>query len=154
MRIDIVEILPLDEMEYAYTSRDDQVFLHLSRLVGYESTCIRRHYGILIVKDGICIGTGFNGNYDEKHRDCIKCGSCLRDENNIPNDAVYEPCLREELGISVESEKLYGSTLYITIYEVAEGKYINMPIAAECILRMDALNVERIALGVDHGCGS
>ncbi|MBO5515499.1 MAG: cytidine deaminase, partial [Schwartzia sp.] len=38
-----------------------EYFLDIAKAVGRRSTCLRRRYGAIIVKDKIIISTGYNG---------------------------------------------------------------------------------------------
>ena len=39
----------------------DEYFLEIANLVAKRSTCLRRQYGAVIVKDNIIVSTGYNG---------------------------------------------------------------------------------------------
>ena len=39
----------------------DEYYLGIALAVSKRSTCIKRHYGCVIVKDDIIIATGYNG---------------------------------------------------------------------------------------------
>ena len=40
----------------------DEYYLDIALAVSKRSTCIKRHYGCVIVKDDIIIATGYNGS--------------------------------------------------------------------------------------------
>lgn len=61
----------------------DRYYLDIADSVSDRSTCIRRMYGSVIVKDGEIISTGYNG----APRGCRNCSSshaCKRKEMGIP----------------------------------------------------------------------
>ena len=48
-------------MAEKYTRPDwDEYFLNIAEEVGKRSTCLRRRYGAIIVKDKIIVSTGYN----------------------------------------------------------------------------------------------
>lgn len=66
-------------------------WLSLALEVSKDSTCLRRQYGAVIVKNDRLISTGYNG----AARGCTECtdtGICYRIENNIPHGKEYESC--------------------------------------------------------------
>ena len=50
-------------------------FLDIATAVGKRSTCLRRKYGAIIVKDKIIISTGYNGA-PRGEVNCIDTGNC------------------------------------------------------------------------------
>lgn len=139
-----VKLVP--ETEYTgLTSQEivHQVLLKVALFIGkYDSTCVRRSYGVLITKDGKIIGKGYNGDYDCCHRNCIREGTCLRDLENIGDDEFYCPCLREELGLDVDAEHLDGSILYIAAYDKRKDCLVSLPLDPECVKHLDEMGVD------------
>ena len=75
-------------------SRTDKInyYLDIAQTVAMRSTCLRRKYGAVIVKNDEIISTGYNG----APRGCTNCndiGKCKREELNIPSGERYELCL-------------------------------------------------------------
>lgn len=52
------------------------------------STCLRRHVGAVLVRDGHVVATGYNG----APRKTPHCVTCLRDELRIPSGERHEIC--------------------------------------------------------------
>ena len=44
----------------------DEYFLEIAQVISKRSTCLRRRYGAIIVKDRVIVSTGFNGSAREK----------------------------------------------------------------------------------------
>ena len=40
----------------------DNYFIEIAKVVSLRSTCLRRRYGALIVKDRVIVSTGYNGS--------------------------------------------------------------------------------------------
>ena len=63
-------------------------YLDIAQTVSERSTCLRKHYGaIIVVKDQI-IATGYNGA-PRGRRNCIDLQFCMREKLNIPRGERY-----------------------------------------------------------------
>ena len=102
-------------------------YLDLADVVSKRCTCLRRHYGAVIVKNGEVISTGYVGA-PRGRKNCTDLGYCVRNKLNIPRGERYELCrsVHAEANaiISAEREKMIGSTLYLSGREVETGEYI------------------------------
>lgn len=109
--------------------RRDKVnyYLDLADVVSKRGTCLRRHYGAVIVNNDEVISTGYVGA-PRGRKNCSDLGYCIRQELNIPRGERYELCrsVHAEANaiISASRDKMLGSTLYLSGREVSTGKYI------------------------------
>ena len=98
----------------------DTYFLNIARVVSQRSTCIRRHYGAVIVKDHVIISTGYNGAC-RGETNCSDAGRCVREELNIPKGERYELCVavhaEQNAIINGDPVKMKGSPLIIALGE-------------------------------------
>ena len=98
----------------------DTYFLNIAAEVAKRSTCLRRQYGAVIVKDGVIISTGYNGAA-RGEPNCCDVGVCWREANNIPHGERYELCkaVHAEMNaiISADGDRMIGSTLYLAGFE-------------------------------------
>lgn len=105
-----------------------EYYLGIADAVGKRSTCIRRQYGAVIVKNDEIISTGYNGS-PRGEENCCDNGTCWREENGIPHGQMYEKCMavhaEQNAIISAAREKMIGATLYL------EGCENGRPIKAE-----------------------
>lgn len=100
----------------------DEYYLEISRAVSKRSTCLRRQYGAVIVKDDVIISTGYNGSA-RGETNCCDVNKCWREENNIPHGQQYEKCLAvhaEDNAISQAGNKCIDATLYLAGFENGE----------------------------------
>lgn len=74
----------------ARTSKENY-YLDIADAVSERSTCLRRRYGAIIVRNDEIISTGYNGA-PRGRRNCTDLGRCTRDELNIPSGERYELC--------------------------------------------------------------
>ena len=81
-----------------------------------RSTCLRRKYGAIIVRDDEIVSTGYNGA-PRGRRNCSDLGRCTREELKIPSGERYELCrsVHAEANaiISASRRDMIGSTLYL-----------------------------------------
>ena len=100
-------------------------YLDIAKSVSERSTCLKRHYGAVIVKDDEIIATGYNGA-PRGRENCCDIGSCLRIKMGIPSGQRYEICrsVHAEMNaiISASRKDMKGSTLYLVGVE-PDGSY-------------------------------
>lgn len=103
-------------------------YLAVAKTISERSTCLRRHYGAIIVKDDEIIATGYNGSARGEENCCDK-GYCWRDANNIPHGEQYEKCVgvhaEQNAIISASRAEMIGATMYI--YGSDHGEPIDNP---------------------------
>lgn len=91
-------------------------YLDIAQTVSERSTCIRRRFGAIIVKNDVIISTGYNGA-PRGRLNCSDIESCVREEMNIPRGERYELCrsVHAEANaiIAASREQMQGSTLYM-----------------------------------------
>lgn len=91
-------------------------YLDIAETVAGRSTCMRKHYGAIIVKNDEIISTGYNGA-PRGRKNCIDLNYCIREEMNIPSGERYELCrsVHAEANciISASRRDMLGATLYL-----------------------------------------
>lgn len=91
-------------------------YLGIALAVSKRSTCLRRKYGAVIVKDDEIIATGYNGA-PRGEDNCCDVGYCWREANNIPHGERYEACksvhAEQNAIISASRKDMIGATLYL-----------------------------------------
>ena len=111
--------------------KHDDKYLSLAAMVSSFSTCLRSHFGVVIVKDDQVLGIGYNG----PARGVKHCEVCRRAD--CPSGVGYEKCIavHAEVNAIIQSggrEKCLGATLYIashkrpmtkTIYNILMGDF-------------------------------
>lgn len=120
----------------------DDYYLGIAKEVSKRSTCIRRQYGAVIVKDDIILSTGYNGAA-RGEANCCDIGSCWREEHGIPHGEQYEKCVAvhaEMNAIAAAGTKnTIGATLYLAGFE--NGKEIT---AEPCLMCQRMIKNARI----------
>ena len=91
-------------------------YLDIAQTVAERSTCLRKMYGAIIVKNDVIISTGYNGA-PRGRQNCSDLMVCMRDKLQIPRGERYELCrsVHAEANaiISASREQMLGATLYM-----------------------------------------
>ncbi|HCC35171.1 MAG TPA: cytidine deaminase [Ruminococcaceae bacterium] len=94
----------------------ENYYLDIAQTVCERSTCLRKHYGAIIVKNDQIIATGYNGA-PRGRKNCIDMNSCIREELEIPRGERYELCraVHAEANCIINASRndMIGSTLYL-----------------------------------------
>ena len=102
-------------------------YLDIAETVAKRSTCLRRHYGAVIVNHDEIVSTGYAGA-PRGRQNCTDMNRCIRTELNIPRGERYELCrsVHAEMNaiISAARDKMIGATLYLVGTEASSGEYI------------------------------
>ncbi len=102
----------------------ENYYLDIARTVAERSTCLRRMFGAIIVKDDVIISTGYNGA-PRGRQNCSDIGECMRDKLKIPRGERYELCrsVHAEANaiIAASRDAMLGSTLYMVCVSPKDG---------------------------------
>lgn len=105
-----------------------EYYLNIAGAIAQRSTCLRRQYGAVIVKDDRIVSTGYNGSA-RNEPNCCDSGQCWREAHGIPHGERYELCkavhAEENAIINANPADMVGATLYLAGYE--NGKPIRTP---------------------------
>ncbi len=107
----------------------EEYFIEIAKVVSSRSTCLRRRYGAVIVKDNVIVSTGYNGA-PRGSINCTDIEKCKRKELNIPAGERYELCeavhAEQNAIINGPPERMKDATIYIAGFEennyFADGK--------------------------------
>ena len=122
----------------------DEYYLGIALAVAKKSTCLKKQYGAVIVKNDTILSTGYNGNFrGEPH--CIKCSKidCNKDE------AEYSTCksVHAEMNaiISVSRNEMLGATLYLAGYITSTGEEnLNVEPCEICLRLIKNAGIDRV----------
>ena len=110
-------------------------YLDIAETVLERSTCLRRNYGAIIVKNDEIISTGYTGA-PRGRKNCTDLGYCKREKLKVPRGTHYELCrsVHAEANaiISASRKDMIGATLYLVGRETSNGKYVEN--ANSCIM--------------------
>ena len=95
-------------------------YLDIAQTVAERSTCLRRMFGAIIVKNDSIISTGYNGA-PRGRKNCNELGVCMRDKLNIPRGERYELCrsVHAEANaiISAPRSEMIGASIYLACHD-------------------------------------
>ena len=100
-------------------------YLDIAQTVAERSTCLRKNYGAIIVKNDVIISTGYNGA-PRGRKNCSDLGYCMREKLGIPRGERYEMCraVHAEANaiIAAPRAEMLGSTLYMACISPKTGE--------------------------------
>ena len=103
-------------------------YLDIAQTVSERSTCLRRRFGAIIVKNDSIVSTGYNGA-PRGRQNCSDLGICYRESLGIPRGERYELCrsIHAEANaiIAAARETMLDSTLYMVCTDPASGEILS-----------------------------
>ena len=100
-------------------------YLDIAQTVAERSTCLRKKYGAIIVKNDSIISTGYNGA-PRGRQNCTDINFCIRDKLQIPRGERYELCrsVHAEANaiIAAARDQMLGATLYMVSVNSKTGE--------------------------------
>lgn len=93
----------------------DKYYLGIAKAVSKRSTCLKRHYGCVIVKNDEIIATGYNGA-PRGEANCCEIGYCPRMDKQH-NSGDYSDChsvhAEQNAMLSASRNEMIGATMYL-----------------------------------------
>ncbi len=126
-------------------------FLNIALSVAARSTCLRRKFGAVIVKDNTIVGTGYNGNA----RGVVNCHEvgCIKNFMGSPKGEAYDycPAVHAEENAIINSNRAdrIGATLYIA--GIADGKYTMALPCQRCQRKIINSQIKEVVILKDDG---
>ena len=109
------------------TSKENY-YLDIADAVLQRSTCLRRMYGAIIVRNDEIISTGYNGA-PRGRCNCVDMGFCTREAMKVPRGERYELCrsVHAEANaiISAARRDMVGGTLYLVGRNAQTGELLH-----------------------------
>ncbi len=105
----------------------ENYYLDIAQTVSERSTCLRKRFGAIIVKDDIIVSTGYNGA-PRGRENCCDLNFCLREALKIPRGERYELCrsVHAEANaiIAAPFDRMLGATLYMVCVDPSTGELV------------------------------
>ena len=122
----------------ARTSKENY-YLDIADAVSERSTCLRRRYGAIIVRNDEIISTGYNGA-PRGRQNCTDLKYCTRDAMHIPSGQRYELCrsVHAEANaiISAARRDTMNATLYLAGRDAKSGESLQDTTSCSMCRRM------------------
>lgn len=102
----------------------DEYYLNIAKAVSARSTCLKKHYGAVIVKNGTVLSTGYNGNVrGESH-----CGIFCTKASGNGDVEEYLQCaaVHAEMNaiIAASRNDMLEADLYLAGFDVKTGEAV------------------------------
>ena len=105
----------------------ENYYLDIAQTVSERSTCLRKRFGAIIVKNDVIISTGYNGA-PRGRKNCSDLMVCRREQLGIPRGERYELCrsVHSEANaiIAAARENMLGASLYICCTDPRDGSVV------------------------------
>jgi dCMP deaminase len=125
----------------------DEYYLRIAEAVSARSTCLRRRYGAVLVKNDEIVSTGYNGS-PRGETNCCDIGYCERESKGVAKGERYELCCAihaEDNAItSAGRDRANGGTLYIVGIEGNGSGYANPQPCLMCRRKIVNAGIKRI----------
>lgn len=140
----------------------EEYYLGIAEAVSIVSTCLKKHWGAVIIKDNVIVSTGYNGA-PRGVMECTKRGYChlteCRNKNKgLSRGTMYEECYsvhaEQNAIIFGELDRMKGSTLYLVGRErnslEDNWEYVKNPVPCKLCRKM-ILNagIEKVVVRLD-----
>lgn len=132
-------------------------YLNCAEVFAYRSTCIKRKYGAVIVKDDVVVSTGYNGS-PRGFDNCCDIGKCPRIEKNMHQGDGYGICraIHAEANalLNCSRQQTMGADLYLTGIDPETNtihKAKPCPLCARTIIQA---GIKNVYLRVGEGTGN
>lgn len=122
-------------------------YLNVAETFAYRSTCIKRKYGAVVVKDDTVISTGYNGS-PRGLENCCDIGICPRIELGMHQGEGYGICravhAEQNALLNCSKEQTMGADLYLAGVNPEDNtvhKAKPCPLCARLIIQAGIKNV-------------
>lgn len=129
-------------------------YLNCAEVFAYRSTCIKRNYGAVILKDDVVISTGYNGaprGFDN----CCDLGKCPRIERNMHQGDGYGMCraVHAEANALLNCSRLQtiGADLYLVGVNPADNSIHKAKPCPLCARTIIQAGIENVYMRVGEG---
>jgi len=132
-------------------------YLNCAEVFAYRSTCIKRKYGAVIVKDDVVISTGYNGaprGFDN----CCDLGVCPRIDRNMHQGEGYEICraihAEENALLNCSRQQTMGADLYLVGVNPKDNSIHEARPCPLCARAIIQAGIRNVYLRVGEGAGN
>lgn len=132
-------------------------YLNCAEVFAYRSTCLKRKYGAVIVKDDVVISTGYNGaprGFDN----CCDIGRCPRIERNMHQGEGYWICraihAEENALLNCSRQQTLGADLYLVGVNPKDNSIHESKPCPICARSIIQAGIRNVYLRVGEGAGN
>ena len=129
-------------------------YLNCAEVFAYRSTCLKRKYGAVIVKDDVVISTGYNGaprGFDN----CCDLGTCPRMDRNMHQGEGYGICraIHAEANVllNCSRQQTMGADLYLVGINPEDNSIHQAKPCPMCARSIIQAGIDKVYLRVGEG---
>ncbi len=134
-------------------SKED-MYLNCAETFAYRSTCLKRKYGAVIVKDDAVISTGYNGS-PRGYANCCDVGQCPRMERRMHQGEGYGICraIHAEANalLNCSRQQTMGAVLYLTGINPSDNSIHRAKPCPLCARSIIQAGIEKVVLRTGDG---
>lgn len=129
-------------------------YLNCAEVFAYRSTCIKRKYGAVIIKDDIVISTGYNGA-PRGFENCCNLGYCPRIDRNMHQGEGYGICraihAEENALLNCSRQQTIGADLYLVGVNPEDNSIHEAKPCPLCARKIIQAGINNVYLRVGEG---
>lgn len=129
-------------------------YLNCAENFAYRSTCLKRKYGAVLVKEDAVISTGYNGS-PRGYDNCCDIGTCPRIQRNLHQGEGYGMCraVHAEANalLNCSREQTMGADLYLTGVNPSDCSIHRAKPCPLCARMIIQAGIENVILRVGEG---
>lgn len=129
-------------------------YLNCAEVFAYRSTCLKRKYGAVIVKDDVVISTGYNGS-PRGFENCCEIGTCPRIEKDMHQGEGYGICraVHAEMNalLNCSRQQTMGADLYLAGINPSDNSVHNAKPCPVCARQIIQAGIRNVYLRTDDG---
>ena len=131
-------------------------YLNCAEVFAYRSTCIKRKYGAVIVKDDVVISTGYNGA-TRGFENCCDIGKCPRIKRGLHQGEGYAMCraIHAEANalLNCSRQQTIGADLYLAGVNPQDNSIHRAKPCPLCARLIIQAGINNVYLRVGEGAG-
>ena len=131
-------------------------YLNCAEVFAYRSTCIKRKYGAVIVKDDVVISTGYNGA-PRGFENCCDIGICPRMEKDMHQGDGYGICraIHAEANalLNCSRQQTIGADLYLVGVNPKDNSIHKAKPCHLCARTIIQAGIDKVYLRVGENAG-
>ena len=130
------------------------MYLNCAENFAYRSTCLKRKYGAVIVKDDVVISTGYNGS-PRGYENCCDIGECPRIKRNLHQGEGYGMCraIHAEANalLNCSREQTIGADLYLSCVNPGNHSVHRAKPCPLCARQIIQAGIKNVVLRIGEG---
>ena len=125
----------------------ENYYLNIAETVLERSSCIRRNFGAIIVKNDRIITTGYNGS-SSGEKNCCDSGECVRNKLKFHPGEGYEYCnaihAEQNALLNISRDEAIGASLFLVGIDVESKEYFTIGPCYICINFIKCMGIKKV----------